>query len=906
MPNHGSRWSIGSTWIRIDPHIHAPGTVLNNQFADDWAGYVRRINEAVPAPTILGITDYFGLSVYDQVRARWLAGELPSVKVVFPNIEIRLHLKVEKGSGVNLHLLVDPSEPDHSLTVREKLKTLSFVYDDESYRCSDHDLKRLGRAFAKNSALPDDAALRKGVEQFKVNPEDLFGVLANDAWFKRNVLIAVPAGADGLGGIGRKDAFDAMRQRLAKGAHIIFSGNVEEREFWVGRKDSFSALNIDPKPCLHGSDAHELDRVLRPDKDRHCWIRCEATFEGLRQTILEPERRVYIGNAAPPQPVPAQIIRSMTVMNAAAWFPTEPMSFNEGLVTVIGARGSGKTALADLAAFAAGALSEKPGPASFVAKAQADKLLNGVTVELVWGDGSKTSSTFGPRATPAAVPRVRYLSQQFVEELCSKEGLVGPLVEEIERVVFHAIAEEDRQGADNFAELRELVVEPVRTSRTAAEAEVAELTRAIAKEVAMQGGLGKLRLDAGETFRQREAAKTELVKLPAGNDAAKKEALEAADLALKALKAEIVRLDRRTTDITTLRAELEEFYRAAKQKGQAWRARFGALLVDAEWDSLLPTGAVPLEWLRVLREEAAKQAAEARAAGLPDCNPALGVKALGDQCDRLTRELGLDASTVAKRSELNKKITELTTAHERQGVQIALAEKCSERIAVAKAARLVAYERIFDTVLEETCALDRLYGPLQDRAKQRTGAKIQFMVKRLVDVEEWARRGEKLLDLRKRPFAAQNGLRDLAEFILGEAWRTGTPGEVRAAMEIFLSHPDAPTPAHRLHEVQPEELGHWLFSTGHIRVVYSILYEGVELHRLSPGTRGVVLLTLYLGLDEWDERPLLIDQPEENLDPQSVYTDLVSFFRAAGARRVGIPPCAPNRVSTGPSALAKK
>lgn len=80
-------------------------------------------------------------------------------------------------------------------------------------------------------------------------------------------------------------------------------------------------------------------------------------------------------------------------------------------------------------------------------------------------------------------------------------------------------------------------------------------------------------------------------------------------------------------------------------------------------------------------------------------------------------------------------------------------------------------------------------------------------------------------------------------------------------------------------------LGKWLFSTDHIRVVYGVEYEGVEIANLSPGTRGVVLLTLYLSLDEWDLRPLIIDQPEENLDPSSVYDELVQFFRTAAQRR---------------------
>jgi energy-coupling factor transporter ATP-binding protein EcfA2 len=77
----------------------------------------------------------------------------------------------------------------------------------------------------------------------------------------------------------------------------------------------------------------------------------------------------------------------------------------------------------------------------------------------------------------------------------------------------------------------------------------------------------------------------------------------------------------------------------------------------------------------------------------------------------------------------------------------------------------------------------------------------------------------------------------------------------------------------------------WLFSTDHIRVEYGIRYDGVELRHLSPGTRGIVLLILYLAIDEWDSRPLIADQPEENLDPQSVFDDLVDYFRRARRRR---------------------
>lgn len=59
----------------------------------------------------------------------------------------------------------------------------------------------------------------------------------------------------------------------------------------------------------------------------------------------------------------------------------------------------------------------------------------------------------------------------------------------------------------------------------------------------------------------------------------------------------------------------------------------------------------------------------------------------------------------------------------------------------------------------------------------------------------------------------------------------------------------------------------------------------IDIRKLSPGTRGIVLLLLYLALDDADDRPLIIDQPEENLDPKSVFDELVMLFVEAKSKR---------------------
>src|SRR5438094_610272 len=71
-------WSArGSEWHRWDPHIHAPGTVLEDGFAGDWEGYLTRIESAIPTIRALGVTDYCSIEAYRQVRQRKAGGRLP-------------------------------------------------------------------------------------------------------------------------------------------------------------------------------------------------------------------------------------------------------------------------------------------------------------------------------------------------------------------------------------------------------------------------------------------------------------------------------------------------------------------------------------------------------------------------------------------------------------------------------------------------------------------------------------------------------------------------------------------------------------------------------------------------------------------------------------------------------------
>ena len=77
----------------------------------------------------------------------------------------------------------------------------------------------------------------------------------------------------------------------------------------------------------------------------------------------------------------------------------------------------------------------------------------------------------------------------------------------------------------------------------------------------------------------------------------------------------------------------------------------------------------------------------------------------------------------------------------------------------------------------------------------------------------------------------------------------------------------------------------WIFDVSDFRVNYSIKYQDTNIELLSPGKKGIVLLLMYLALDTESSIPLIIDQPEENLDNKSLYPHLVNYFKIAKKRR---------------------
>ncbi len=913
--------SRGSEWHRWEPHIHAPGTVLNNQFGatEPWESYLSTIEGLTPKVEAIAVTDYYVTDTYEALLKHKAAGRLPDVALLFPNIELRLDVAAKSGF-VNIHLLISPEDPDHLTEARRILSRLQFHAYNDRFDCTRDELIKLGKR-ADTSIVDDGAALRHGATQFKVNFDQLRKVVHESEWATKNILIAV-AGAAGDGTSGLRQAADTtVREEIEKFAHIIFSSSPAQREFWLGQRAVTTEQLRDrydgAKPCLHGSDSHDQQSVGQPVDNRYSWIKGALEFDALRQACIDPEGRAYVGEQPPRTALPSQVISQIKI-DDADWATTPEIPLNSGLIAIIGARGSGKTALADVIAAGCDAITPSGWDAdenispSFLARAR--RLIGDATATLTWGGGADATRWLDGRDANGQLsfPRARYLSQQFVEELCSAKGVSDGLVDEIERVIFESHSQDDREWAIDFAELREQQTARFRQAREREADAISDISEGIAGELEKESTVA--------TLTTQVAQKRKLI---AGYTA------DRAKLVVKGTEAQVARHTQLSEAAQKLRNKIQSYgnqrrtFIALQDEVRSLRATGAPEMLRQAQARHANSGMNAKQWdefLLIYKGDVDKSLtayitwADGEVTKLNGVPPAPGdanVALIPDSADLSTLTLAPITAEMARLEALfsadklvRDQYTALTNriAQENSALQTLEARLTDAQGAAARRRSLQTerddtYGRVFEAIISEQNALAGLYAPLMARLAASSGTltKLSFSVRRIADVAAWGSVAEEeLLDRRKAgPFYGRGSLIAAATEALKPAWETGSATEVQAAMTAFmgkylkdlLAH--APyAPAQQLEfRAWSKRFAHWLFGTDHITVRYEIAYDGVDIRKLSPGTRGIVLLLLYLALDDADDRPLIIDQPEENLDPKSVFDELVGLFVAAKAKR---------------------
>ncbi len=335
----------GSEWRKWDLHVHAPGTKLADAYAKhdggpDWDRFCQIIHDSDVAG--IGITDYFSFDGFFAFKAAY-ESRYPDdkSKVFFPNLELRLNEVLnDLGQNVNIHLILRPD-----LSQADANRLLS-------------DLKT--EVTAGKSNRPVSCADLKSVEQFEsatVSRDGLMNALrqtfGSASPIEEFALVVASAKGDGIrpGGRGSKKRKNALVDEIDKVSSAFFAGPSSKKHFLdTGRLDSQE--KVASKPVFDGCDAHSFDdlegRLGRHNTEKNpvhhtTWVKADLTYEGLLQTLVEPEHRVAIQATEPDSKEPYQYISRIT-FSGTNDFPTEVV-FNRNLNSIIGSRSSGKSAL---------------------------------------------------------------------------------------------------------------------------------------------------------------------------------------------------------------------------------------------------------------------------------------------------------------------------------------------------------------------------------------------------------------------------------------------------------------------------------------------------------------------------------------------------------------------------------
>ena len=789
-------------------------------------------------------------------------------------------------------MLVCPDDPNHETEILNALGRLDWHYGDRNYSCLPDQLIALGQAFDPTVA-DGRAALRVGVTQFKVDFTKLRDWSNDEPWLRRNSLIAVEAGDYGLSGFQRDGAWGGYREEITRFSKILFSGRPGEREFWLGRRspgDLTTVMRLGGfKPCIHGSDAHEVAKLFQPDQDRFCWIKADPTFEGLKQLLYEPEDRVHIGSTPPLFHDQARVIRAVKFANSGGWFDDVEIPLNAGLVSIIGQKGSGKSALAETIAYAAGSWATNES-GSFLKRA--GQHLQDMTVELQWADGAVSQIRLGDDQSDDS--QVRYLSQKFVERLCADDHIGTELVQEIEAVVFSYIDPIDTLNASSFDELRALRTEGIRAEGDRLRDEVIRLIR---EECALHDNAAKLpekKTRVRTLTVEREGLVKQLPKAVSPEEAkfqaglqAKRQALTVAQQAAATDKHKLQKINDIRKRVTAFKAQIARF----DSELDATLAEAG--VPEADRAAFRPAFPADTEPPLIRRETELKRSLVERQGAAE--NPAEGtIRLLQAQIAALLKLESADKARQERIKAIHTRIAAIVTEIERIQKEIAQIEGPEKvRITAVRQERLEAYVAYFENLKQEQKTLEELYTPVTAKLKSESASPqeqdLEFSIRWEADLDKWLERGGVLFDQRRAiPYGTAQGLGDAARRILAPAWMSGDTEQIRPAMEEFLTEfrkPELPPSKYLRSGVAVQDVFEWLYEVDHVCLSYGLKYNGVELENLSPGTKGIVLLILYLGMDIADTRPLIVDQPDENLDNESIYELLTTYFKSAKTRR---------------------
>lgn len=951
----------GALWNQWDLHVHTPASFHwpGQKFEGDLSSDQNKklVDEMIEAmntaePAVFAIMDYWTFDGWFALKQRLADTDAPKLtKKVFPGIELRLSAPTDKR--LNAHVIFSDEISEQHL--KDFLSNLKIERTDRAI--SKDALVDLARAAAP------DILEKKGHKKDVVDKDYADALLAGyklaeiktDSY--KHAISSVPDGlAIGFMPYDTSDGLDEVKWEqhysyflgLFESSPIFESRNLELRSAFLCEKtdknqgwlENFKhGLKNIPRLVVAGSDAHCFvgtpgDNNKRGYGDfpsgKKTWIKADPSFRGLKQAILEPAKRSFIGEIPPKlQEVEAnktyyidsvEIKKTGNKTDVGQWLDGCDIPLNPDLVAIIGNKGSGKSALADVIATLGNSKQSKHfsflNQSRFLRKA--GELARHFTGTLTWQDESTETRSLNELPSEERVELVRYIPQGYFEELCNEHvsGKSNAFEKELRSVIFSHTSEDMRLGALDFDQLTEQQEQSLRNrlneyrkglvSTNASIVRIEEQLQPIELKKLTELLLLKTKqIEEHEKLKPAEVAPpTEALspdqKQAAEDSAATSQKIEAIQKRMQEIGIETTELAKRQRAIANIREQLRLLQRTFEQAQQS--VADDLKLLGITWPDLA-TIDIKTSVLDEKSEEIAKKQGELKA-----------------ESEKLTEDLKTYTETqksftarlnapqqrfeIYQRqlAEWNKKLKELigspTEPDTKEGMETRIEQikALPDQLKVLEEKRLQLSGDIFDTLNAQRLARENLFKPVQDLIKKnsliREYYRLHFQATLAASAEAIA---DQLFALIKQMWGDFRGQDEALSTIrkLFDSHELNT----RDGALAFIT--DLQKRVLQVAKASGSEVGIFnlvkkgqsaasvydlIFGFNFLEPRYSLLFQDTHIEQLSPGQRGALLLIFYLLVDK-GKTPIILDQPEENLDNETVFRLLVPVLSEAKKQR---------------------
>lgn len=959
-------FSRGSQWNKWDLHIHTPASYLNNQYGSDWDSYVRVLfNTAIQKEIkVIGITDYFTIEGYKKIRNEYLCNE-EKLKSVFsieitsdvhylnkvrsilllPNIEFRLDQIVStKGNGtkprrINYHVIFS-SEVSINDIEENFLHDLEFTYQGnemglfEKRKLKVSNIEELGKRLkVEHGFFRDKTDIFIGCSNAVVSLEQICKILVTTGSKFKDKYLLIYAEED-MSNISWNGQDHLVRKNIMQVSNMIFCSNEKTREIAI--TDEFEKEFRGKKPCIWGSDAHSPEELFNPKEQKYLWIKADPTFYGLKQLLYEPNDRVYIGLKPGKLDLiennPSNYIRRLKInpvegylKTSNRWFNND-IELNENLIAIIGNKGSGKSALADVLGFTGGSKNYDYfsflNPTRF--KRKPDNFARYFESNITWNDGTSINKSLSEIGDPAEIERVKYLPQNYIEKICNDLG--DGFETEINNMVFSYLSEEDKLKSNTFDELLEYLCEGIDNELSIAVGELSKINQSIIRLEDKNNKdykaniFNKMMLKVNE-LKNHMSSKPNARSVPI-QDSKTTEEINGLDSKIMELEQQI---QIKGGELKQVTLKIEELKRV-NEKVTMLRTEYDKAVSDI--DQILKTSKIEINInlqlsydLSVLESLLAELESERNSLRLilekeetkyTDLSLNKQLNAIKKQKNTMSGKLSIEQKEYHdylqqlknwgdKKQQIIGDEETMDTIKFYAKENLYLKRNLENDLNKWIAERNDYIKKIYNYKNKKVNVYKKLYSPVMqyigeiDNSNKKDDLKFSVHINYESNFEEkfLGYINQSISSLFKGKVDGSNNLRELLSNYNFDNEDDILKFVTNIYSEIIKDSFEESTRLGKLIKNRLE-VYNYIFSLDYLKVEYKLKLSDKPIEQLSPGERGLLLLIFYLVLDK-DKCPLIIDQPEDNLDNQSVYEKLVPYIkRAKGKRQVIIVTHNPN------------